>query len=118
MTTLTEGARDSGFILSEAAGSRSRDNADVLYGQNLTAGTVVRYNSDNRLTAWTNDNFTDGTEDMIAGVLINDVNATAGHVPGALLSRDAEVNLDLITYPASTQAEAVLQLKALGIICR
>ena len=118
MTTLTEGPRNSGFIFSEANGSRSRENADVLYGQDLAAGTVVRLNSDGRLTAWTNENFTDGTEDNVCGILINAIDASAGHVKGVYLARSAEVNLDNLTYPNGTQAEMILQLKALGIICR
>lgn len=118
MTTFTEGSRNAGFIFSEAAGSRSRENADVLYGQDLAAGQVVRLNSDGRLTAWTNDNFTDGSEDNLIGLLINAIDATAGHVKGAYIARDAEVNLANLTYTASTEAEMILQLKALGIICR
>lgn len=118
MTTLTEGYRNSGFILSEAPGQRSRENAFVLLGQNLAAGTVVRLNSDGRLTAWTNENFTDGSEDRVHGILINAVNASSAHQPGAYIARDAEVNLALLTYPAGTQAEMVLQLADLGIIAR
>lgn len=119
MTTLTEGARNSGFILSEAAGQRSRENADVLLGQDLAAGTVVRLNSDGRLTAWTNENFTDGSEDRVIGILINAADATSAHViKQAYIARDAEVNLALLTYTASTEAEMILQLKDLGIICR
>lgn len=118
MTTLTEGYRNSGFILSEAPGQRSRENADVLLGQNLVAGTVVRLNSDGRLTAWTNENFTDGSEDQISGILINAVNASAAHVKGAYIARAAEVNLNLLTYPAGTQSEMILQLATLGIQCR
>lgn len=117
MTTYTEGARNSGFIFSEASGSRSRENADVLLGQDLAGGTVVRLNSDGRLTAWTGENFTDGSEDQVVGILLNAVDATLAHTKGAYLARDAEVNLELITY-AGSQADAVAQLKLLNIHCR
>lgn len=119
MTTLTEGPRNAGFIFSEAQGSRSRESADVLLGQDLAGGTVVRLNSDGRLTAWTGENFTDGSEDQVAGILISAADATSAHViKQAYIARDAEVNLDNLTYPAGTQAAVIDQLKLLGIICR
>jgi hypothetical protein len=119
MTTLTETPRNAGFILSEAAGQRSRENADVLLGQDLDAGEVVRLNSDGRLTAWTNENFTDGSEDRVIGVLVNAADATDAHViKQAYIARDAEVNLAELVYPAAQEAEMILQLKDLGIICR
>lgn len=118
MTTLTEGPRNAGFILSEASGQRSRENADVLLGQDLAAGTVVRLNSDNRLTAWTNENFTDGSEDRVIGILIHATDATLAHTKASYIARDAEVNLAELIYTASTEVEMIAQLKDLGIICR
>lgn len=41
MTTKTELLHAGGFIISEANGNRSRDNATLLSGQNLKAGAVV-----------------------------------------------------------------------------
>jgi Bacteriophage lambda head decoration protein D len=41
MTTLTETFHAGGFMVSEAAGLRSRESVTVLSGQNLKAGAVV-----------------------------------------------------------------------------
>lgn len=41
MTTITERLHAGGFIISKAMGNRSLDNATLLSGQNLKAGTVV-----------------------------------------------------------------------------
>ena len=118
MTTFTESPRNAGFIYHEHDQQFSRKNADVLLGQNLDAGTVVRLNADGRLTAWTNENFTDGTEDQVIGILINDTDATDAHVKAAYIARGAVVNLAELTYPAAAEAEMILQLEALDIITR
>lgn len=41
MTTITETAHSSGFLLTEASGHRARDNGVLITGQNLGAGTVL-----------------------------------------------------------------------------
>jgi hypothetical protein len=118
MTVFTETYHDAAFILSEAAGSRSRDNGTVASGNDLVAGTVLMNDAGSRLQAYTGDEFTDGAEDQVVGILINDTDATAGHVAAAYIARDAEVNLNILTYPAASEAKVIAQLKVLGIIAR
>ena len=117
-TVFTETAHDGEFILSEASGSRSRDNGEVASGQDLAAGTVVQYDGGSRLIAYTGDEFTNGEEDEACGVLIPAVDSTDGHVKAAFIARDAEVNLNLLTYPAAKEAVMIQSLKRIGIICR
>jgi hypothetical protein len=118
MVTYTEGNHDAEFIMSEANFHRSRDNAELASGQNLAAGTVVGWDGGQRLIAWSGDEFTNGEEDEVAGILINATDATDGHKKVAIIARDAEVQLSLLTYPAAKEAVMVQSLKRLGIIPR
>ena len=118
MTVKTEGAPSAEFILSEANFHRSRDSGEVASGNNLTAGTVLMNDGGTRLIAWTGDEFTNGEEDEAVGILIAATDATSGHVKAAYIARDAEVNLNLISYPTGKQALVVQSLARRGIICR
>lgn len=115
---FTEGFHDAEFIMSEANFHRSRDNGEVASGQILAAGTVVAYDGGQRLIAWNGSEFTDGTEDEVVGILIAATDSTDGHKKVAIIARDAEVNLRLLTYPAASQAVMLSLLKKLGIIAR
>ena len=123
-TSFTETAHAGEFILSEASGSRSRDNAVLLSGEDLAAGTVVQDNGAGKLIEYTGDLTTAG--DLVteaAGVLIYPGDATGGDLNVALLARDAEVNKKLLTYPAETtdgneEANMIASLNLLGIIVR
>lgn len=119
MTVYTEGTHAAEFILSEANGNRSRDNGTLASGQNLTAGTVVQWNADNKLVVF------DGTRDsgggldpQAAGILIYDGDASDGDLEVAYLARDCEVNVNLITFPALHQDDTVASLKTIGIVAR
>lgn len=118
MTTFTEGNHDAEFIISEANFHRSRDNAEVASGQNLAAGTVVGFDGSNRLIAWTGDTFTDGETDTVAGIIIAATDASTAVQKAALLARDAEVNIHLLTYPAAKEHVMIASLKLNGIIVR
>jgi hypothetical protein len=119
MTTFTETGRAAEFILSEANFHRSRDSGEVASGQDLVAGTVLQLDGGTRYIAYTGDEMTNGEEDEAIGILIADTDATGGtHVAAAIIARDAEVNLNLLTFPAAKQAVMVQSLKRLGIICR
>ncbi len=119
MTTLTEGKRNLDFIHHEENAQFCRENAEVLLGQDLAAGTVVRLNSDGRLTAWTGDNFTDGAEDEVAGILCYATDATLAHVDASYVARGpATVNIDELTYPAAMEALMIYQLGLKNIITR
>lgn len=120
-TSYTETAHACEFILSEASGSRSRENGTLNSGQNLQAGTVLQATG-TKLTAFTGTASTDGTPDPAAiGILLYDVDASDGDVACSYLARDAEVNLKLLTYPDEATQDVngtKNSLKLLGIICR
>ena len=63
----------------------------------------------------------DGTDDP-AGILYDDVDASAAAVKGTAVVRDAEVNGNLITWPTGISAAdkdlAITTLRELGIIVR
>lgn len=126
--TLTEGPRNWGFVLSEAPGTRSRENGVVKSGRKLDAGTVLQWDAGTvggKLIA-----FTAGSLDSngvpaieVAGILGADCDATDADTAAAYIARDAEVNLNNLTLPAETTAGGQLDattagLALLGIIAR
>lgn len=120
MTTFTEAAHAAEFILSESNGHRSREEREIATGITLVAGQVFQ------LTAGKATTFT-GTVDS-NGALVTQAAGIAIY-PGtagekiATLERDAEVNINCLTYPAETtsgdeEANTIASLKLLGIITR
>ena len=109
MTTLTQGARSSEFILSEANGQLSRENGTA--GATLPAGEVVKI-STNKLVSY------DGSG-TVAGIVINDC-VLDDEV--AYIARDAEVKEAFLTSTEQTDGTidtgATTGLTALGIIVR
>lgn len=126
MTTFTESRHAAEFILSEAAGNRSRDNATLVSGNNLQAGTVLALDvtsqpNDIIYTKWDGSRDSANTHDPYpVAILINDVDASSANTKCSVIARDAEVNTNLLTGP--TQTEEVNDMKRLlalvGIICR
>lgn len=113
MTTFTEGAHDCAFILSEASGSRSRENGTLITGQDCEAGTILKA-SGAKLTA-----SADGSD--AKGILLYKTDATDADVRVSYLARDAEVNLKLLALELSTDGDAptaTAALALLGIITR
>lgn len=115
MTVLTEARHAAEFIISEAAGKRSRENGVVITGQVLEAGQVVQL-SGTKLTAYVDA----GTA---IGIVIYAVDATDADVEVAYIARDAEVNKHCISYPdedtGGSQEDATFaSLALLGIIAR
>jgi hypothetical protein len=120
MVTKTEGRHAAEFIMSEANGSRSRENGVVKTGEVLKAGEVVQLDS-GKLVSFDATTDSNGDADPAAvGVVIEPVDATSADVRAAYIARDAEVNLHLLTYPTGTGDEAVTiaSLAALGVIAR
>lgn len=116
MTTFNEGRHAAEFILSEAAGMRSRENGTVESGQTLVAGQIVELNA-GKLIAYT------AGVPAAVGIMIDDVDATGGDVEAAYIARDAEVNGNIVTFPAETtgggeRATSETSLEAIGIIVR
>ena len=204
MTTLNEDLHPFAFVISEAAGQRSRENGKVKSGQNvLAAGTVLALAAGTAVAAANAGNtgngamgaitvtapakagvyrltitapatnagsfivedpdgveigtgnvgsafsagglaFTlaDGATDFVAGdgftitvtaaatqiawasgdpvvgILGYKVDATSADIAAPYLARDAEVNVNTLTFPASTDAEVTAGLARLGIIAR
>lgn len=123
METFTETAHGPEFILSEASGSRSRENGTLASGENLAAGTVVMSDGSGKLIEYTAEDVTDGGENEAVGILLYPVDASDGDVRCSYLARDAEVNLKALVYPAETtdgdeEAHTIASLKLIGIICR
>ena len=126
MSILTETRHAAEFILSEAAGQRSRDNATLASGNNLQAGTVLALDTSSTPTStvytkWDGSRDSSNTHDPYpVAVLINDTDATSAAKACAVIARDAEVNKNLLVAPTQTeeQDDMIRLLKLVGIICR
>lgn len=123
MTTKTEGRHAAEFLVSEANGTRSRSTGTVVSGQSLSAGEVVQLDGSGKLTAYTGT--TDTAGDLVTqavGIMWEAVDASSGDVADAVfIARDAEVNLNDITFPDEATADdgnCVASLALLGIIAR
>jgi hypothetical protein len=117
MTVMTEGRHTGEFILSEEQGNYARDNATLLEGQNLEAGTVVSKDGDDKYSM-----FTVGG-DAVAGILYANVDATDADTPCVVMVRGPlEVIADALVWESGIsdqdKATAVAALAALGIIVR
>lgn len=111
---LTEARRTGEFLLSEANGTRSREEVtiDASAGA-MVAGTVVSKLANGKYVAY-DDVGTDGSE-TAAGVLYAAVADTTGDQKAVIYARDCEVaQVHLTGYNANAKAD----LAALGIIVR
>lgn len=124
MPEVLEGRRDAEFLLSEANGSRSRDNIKYAAGSGkIKTGTVLgkvtasgKYKPHDPAAA-------DGSQTAIALALNTiDVPADADLVDVGI-TRDAEVKAVCLTFNAATDTDAekaavIASLASVGIICR
>jgi len=99
----------------------SRDEVTVASGQNLATGTVVGIITTSGKVTQLAPGASDGSESA-AGVLVGNVDATAGDQPGVIVARHAICSDKGLTWPGSItgpqKAAALSQLKALGILVR
>jgi hypothetical protein len=120
-TVVTEGPHAGNFILSEAAGQRSRENVTLLSGEVIFAGTVLAKVSTKYVPYHAAAGNGSGSDTALA-VSINNVDATGGDVEIAVIARDAEVNGYQLRYentsPDADPDAVAVQLKAVGIIVR
>ena len=121
MTTQTETTHAGDFIISEANGNRSRDNATLLSGQDLQAGAVIgKITSGGKWTAYDPSASDDSQTNL--GILLSAVDASGGDAACVVVARDCEVNGDQLIYkdvsPAPVPATAAIRLAAVGIIVR
>lgn len=121
MATKTMGARDADFLLSESAGSRSRESVTILSGENLEGGSVLGKVTASGKYVLSDADAVDGSE-AAAAVLLNAVDASAGDSLGTVIVRDAEVDTDKLVWDALNDAgektTALAELLALGIVAR
>jgi hypothetical protein len=126
MPTLTNRIRAGGFIQSESNGFRSRDQITIHGGYTgavaLLPGTVLGKLTSGGRYVPSAATGSDGSETAFA-ILFDYVDPTGGDVIAAVISRDAEVRADDLTYDASVndgtkQAAKVAQLADVGIIVR
>jgi len=117
----TEGAHTAEFILSEASGNRSRDNAQFADPTTLKVGQPVQ-----KVSGATTDTpaiYSPATTGATCHALAIYAGASSSGSPLriAILARDAEVNARLINWGALSPAEQVIGAQTLegkGIICR
>lgn len=123
MAVMTETRHAGEFVLSEGNGNISRDNIVIVSGAGVVrAGTVL-----GKITAsgkYTPSPATgaDGSQVAVA-VNLYEVDATSADVAVAAIMRDAEVNVNTLTYAASVddntkKAAKATQLAAVNIIVR
>lgn len=121
MTTLTEGPRTAGYLISEANGTRSREVVTLVTGHIYQPGAVL-----GKVTA--TDKYgpidpaaNDGSE-TAAAVLYAGVDATDGDKPGVVTARDSEVQAIALVFTAGITPEqtttALANLSAVGIVAR
>lgn len=120
MDPITEGRHAGEFLISEAPGTRSRENVTIVSGQNLGAGAVLgKITSGGKYTAL-NQGAGDGSQ-TAAGVLIHATDASDGDVAAAIIARDAEVNGNCLDWGAESPTEittGITELETLGIRVR
>lgn len=117
---LNEGRHAGEFLLSEAAGSRSRENVTIASGQDLGAGAVLGKITASGKYVAVDQAASDGSQTAVA-VLLDTCDATGGDTSAAIIARDAEVNgecLDWGSQSAAEQTTGVTELANVGIIVR
>jgi hypothetical protein len=126
MTTFTEGRHAAEFVLSEAEGTRSRDNVTLHGGftgaDKLKPGTVLGKITSGGKYAASAASGSDGSQTAVA-VLLGWADISDGDAEAAVISRDAEVIGDCLEYEATVdtdneKAAKATQLAAVGIIVR
>jgi hypothetical protein len=123
MTTKTEVLpHDGGFLISEANGFLSREEVTLVQvaAASVKAGSVMGLRDDGKYQQM--DPASSEGNTAAAGVLLNEVDATAGDAKGVLIRRYAEVRDDdlvwLSTLSAGQKATGIAALLVLGIQTR
>jgi hypothetical protein len=119
MSTLTKGPNDMAFVISEANGFRSRENAVVTAAAALEPGSVLGKITASGKYVLHNPAAADGSQ-AAAGIL--GFALGIGEENRAVIVRDAEVDATKLTYltgmSAPNIALAVADLLALGVVVR
>lgn len=129
MTVLNEGRHPGEFLMSEANRQRSRDNITIVAGSGIIApGTVLgKYTSGANAGKYSAAPAAAADPDVgnqtAVAVALYGCDATSADAEIAIISRDAEVNVNALVYDASVDNDAKkltkrAQLAAVGIIAR
>lgn len=126
-TMIDTGTRNTGCILTEANGHRSRANITIAAGAGVLApgtvlGQITATGADKGKYRPASPDATDGSQ-VAAAVLLYHADATVADVWVADLVRDAEVNGKTLTYAPTVNTQALrlaadAQLAAAGVIVR
>lgn len=123
MATLTEGRVTAAYILTEAAGMRSRDHAKIASGAGkLEPGTILgKITASGKFVAHA-PAASDGSQTAVA-ILYSAVDATSADAAAVISARDCEVKGPELIYNAATDTAAEIaavhaSLAANGIIVR
>lgn len=121
MTILRDTARTGGFILTEANGFRSRDTIKVAAGQVLLTAQVLAQVTASKEYVKLNPAEDDGSE-TAAAILFDGVTTTDQPADAVAITRDAEIVLADLVWPAGItapqKAAAIAALTAKGVIAR
>ena len=124
MPIVTEGRHVGEFLLSEANGSRSRDNITLVAGSGtLPAVRVLGLITASKKYAPHDPAAVDGSETARAVLLAGVTVPAAADLPAVAFTRDCEVKAVALTYAAATdtapeKAAVAAALAAVGIVCR
>jgi hypothetical protein len=121
MAAKTEARRTGEFILSEANGTRSREQVVVVSGAGkLAAGTVLgKVTASGKYAAY--DNAAETGVEVAAGILYAAVDATSADAPAVIVESHAEVSADQLgwgTNDATGKTAGKADLLARGIKIR
>lgn len=118
---FTEPRHPGEYILSEASGTRSKEQATLVSGNNLVAGAVLGVITASGKYTELDPDASDGSE-VAAGVLYAAVDASAADADCVVHVRDCEVIGGVLTWPTGIttpeQTQAESELAAAGIIIR
>lgn len=118
---LTQHPRTADFILSEANGTLSRENAILASSGSLLAGTVLGLvTASKKYVQWA-PAATDGSE-TAAAILYAATNASTADAACVVVARQAEVKADALIWPAGAttpqKAAAIASLATREILSR
>ena len=119
MTTFTQGIESLEFLLSEASGKRSRDQATVTISAStaLPSGTVLgRITATGKLIKYLNA-AVDGSQTAVA-VLGTPLEGVNGDVKALVFTNDCEVIGDRLNGGVALDAPGIADLLAAGIKVR
>jgi hypothetical protein len=121
MTVLTEGRHNGEGLLSEANGTRSRENVTFLTGSVYVPGQVLgKITASGKYTG--HDPAAEDGSESAAAICYAHVDASAADAKGVIIARDAEWNAATLTWitgiSGPNKTAGTTALAALGILLR